>query len=479
MPPSPNPKIALHEPYFDRIPLEDSGIVVTANGTATTAGAAGAAAAGKDMFIQPSEPYPDTFPPSYPAFRRMSADTQTSSDSILDKSNIDNNTSLTSSGINSNPGTNNPSPTLHNANINANNSLTSKMAAVTAPSSIVLPPIHDLSRPLSPETSDGSSINRSPQWLSQPPQAPLHPHHGSPYAAHQLPQHHQQQHHHHHHQQQQQHHHHHGPQQSYHLPALDHHSQSHNRRPQLHINPPAELHRVSTPSYPTPTTASTLNGYNSSSSNSAGNNNYHPHAHHAPPPPHHPNAYAPYPQRRPEDHYRMVPPPPPAPLVTPATLAAAVGTQQRRRGKLPKPVTEFLKKWLLAHTDHPYPTEDEKKWLCSETGLSMSQVSNWMINVRILRFSSIFISLLPPLHPFGFFVGYYCGDLQIPNASFFRLVVVFSPQLQRQTPPPPLQQQQQLLHLQFRIQLSPPPPLQPPHLRTIADRLRFVARAPT
>lgn len=59
-------------------------------------------------------------------------------------------------------------------------------------------------------------------------------------------------------------------------------------------------------------------------------------------------------------------------------------TQQRRRGKLPKPVTEFLKKWLLAHTDHPYPTEDEKKWLCSETGLSMSQVSNWMINVRLL-----------------------------------------------------------------------------------------------
>jgi len=64
-------------------------------------------------------------------------------------------------------------------------------------------------------------------------------------------------------------------------------------------------------------------------------------------------------------------------------MPALAATQQRRRGKLPKPVTEFLKKWLLAHTDHPYPTEDEKKWLCSETGLSMSQVSNWMINVRV------------------------------------------------------------------------------------------------
>ncbi|KAI0351459.1 hypothetical protein OH77DRAFT_1411058 [Trametes cingulata] len=55
---------------------------------------------------------------------------------------------------------------------------------------------------------------------------------------------------------------------------------------------------------------------------------------------------------------------------------------QRKRGKLPKPVTDFLKDWLHRHSDHPYPSEEEKKQLCHATGLSMSQVSNWMINAR-------------------------------------------------------------------------------------------------
>lgn len=57
---------------------------------------------------------------------------------------------------------------------------------------------------------------------------------------------------------------------------------------------------------------------------------------------------------------------------------------QRKRGKLPKPVTDFLKDWLHRHSDHPYPSEEEKKQLCHATGLSMSQVSNWMINVCLL-----------------------------------------------------------------------------------------------
>ncbi|KAI0629871.1 hypothetical protein C8Q77DRAFT_1280553 [Trametes polyzona] len=67
---------------------------------------------------------------------------------------------------------------------------------------------------------------------------------------------------------------------------------------------------------------------------------------------------------------------------------------QRKRGKLPKPVTDFLKEWLHRHSDHPYPSEEEKKQLCHATGLSMSQVSNWMINVRI-------ISCPSTVHPSG------------------------------------------------------------------------------
>lgn len=73
------------------------------------------------------------------------------------------------------------------------------------------------------------------------------------------------------------------------------------------------------------------------------------------------------------------PAPQPSPLPPPQTIAN--GTPQRRRGKLPKPTTDFLKDWLHRHSDHPYPSEEEKKQLCHATGLSMSQVSNWMINV--------------------------------------------------------------------------------------------------
>ncbi|KAH9829657.1 uncharacterized protein C8Q71DRAFT_396402 [Rhodofomes roseus] len=65
-----------------------------------------------------------------------------------------------------------------------------------------------------------------------------------------------------------------------------------------------------------------------------------------------------------------------------ASAASLVERPPRKRGKLPKPVTDFLKDWLHRHSDHPYPSEEEKKQLCNATGLSMSQVSNWMINAR-------------------------------------------------------------------------------------------------
>ena len=61
--------------------------------------------------------------------------------------------------------------------------------------------------------------------------------------------------------------------------------------------------------------------------------------------------------------------------------SASFGRPQKKRGKLPKPVVDFLKDWLHRHSDHPYPSEDEKKQLCAATGLSMSQVTNWMVNV--------------------------------------------------------------------------------------------------
>lgn len=52
---------------------------------------------------------------------------------------------------------------------------------------------------------------------------------------------------------------------------------------------------------------------------------------------------------------------------------ARLGTK-RRRGNLPKHVTDTLRSWLTNHVAHPYPTEEEKQQLCQITGLNMNQV---------------------------------------------------------------------------------------------------------
>ncbi|KAJ8583892.1 kinase-like protein [Rhizopogon salebrosus TDB-379] len=70
----------------------------------------------------------------------------------------------------------------------------------------------------------------------------------------------------------------------------------------------------------------------------------------------------------------------PAPA-TPSSPAPS-STLALKRGKLPKETADYLKAWLHRHSDHPYPSEEEKKQLCHATGLTMSQVSNWMMNAR-------------------------------------------------------------------------------------------------
>ena len=51
------------------------------------------------------------------------------------------------------------------------------------------------------------------------------------------------------------------------------------------------------------------------------------------------------------------------------------GKQKKRRGNLPKAVTDILRAWFTDHIGHPYPSEDEKHMLMDRTGLTMSQVS--------------------------------------------------------------------------------------------------------
>lgn len=48
---------------------------------------------------------------------------------------------------------------------------------------------------------------------------------------------------------------------------------------------------------------------------------------------------------------------------------------KRRRGNLPKPVTDILRAWFHEHLDHPYPSEEDKQMFMTRTGLSISQVA--------------------------------------------------------------------------------------------------------
>lgn len=49
---------------------------------------------------------------------------------------------------------------------------------------------------------------------------------------------------------------------------------------------------------------------------------------------------------------------------------------KRRRGNLPKEVTDILRAWFHDHLDHPYPTEEDKQMFIARTGLSISQVKH-------------------------------------------------------------------------------------------------------
>lgn len=45
-----------------------------------------------------------------------------------------------------------------------------------------------------------------------------------------------------------------------------------------------------------------------------------------------------------------------------------------KRGVLPRKATAVLRSWLFQHLVHPYPTEDEKKQLATQTKLTLLQV---------------------------------------------------------------------------------------------------------
>lgn len=65
------------------------------------------------------------------------------------------------------------------------------------------------------------------------------------------------------------------------------------------------------------------------------------------------------------------------------TYGEADMKNKRRRGNLPKPVTDILRAWFMEHLDHPYPSEEDKQTFMQRTGLSISQVSQNLPVVQI------------------------------------------------------------------------------------------------
>ncbi|KAL1763404.1 homeobox protein Meis3 isoform X2, partial [Sigmodon hispidus] len=56
--------------------------------------------------------------------------------------------------------------------------------------------------------------------------------------------------------------------------------------------------------------------------------------------------------------------------------------QNKKRGIFPKVATNIMRAWLFQHLSHPYPSEEQKKQLAQDTGLTILQVNNWFINAR-------------------------------------------------------------------------------------------------
>ncbi|GBN49602.1 Homeobox protein homothorax, partial [Araneus ventricosus] len=50
--------------------------------------------------------------------------------------------------------------------------------------------------------------------------------------------------------------------------------------------------------------------------------------------------------------------------------------RQKKRGIFPKVATNIMRAWLFQHLTHPYPSEDQKKQLAQDTGLTILQVNN-------------------------------------------------------------------------------------------------------
>ena len=68
-----------------------------------------------------------------------------------------------------------------------------------------------------------------------------------------------------------------------------------------------------------------------------------------------------------------------------ARLDDAPGSSKRNGIRFPRHAVKVLRDWLDAHSENPYPTEEEKADLVERTELKPSQIANWLANARRRR----------------------------------------------------------------------------------------------
>jgi len=62
---------------------------------------------------------------------------------------------------------------------------------------------------------------------------------------------------------------------------------------------------------------------------------------------------------------------------------ASAAPSKRKRTSFPRATTAKLKRWLCENILNPYPKEEDKRALCKQCDLTISQLQTWFINARI------------------------------------------------------------------------------------------------
>lgn len=67
------------------------------------------------------------------------------------------------------------------------------------------------------------------------------------------------------------------------------------------------------------------------------------------------------------------------------SLDDAPGSSKRNGIRFPRHAVKILRDWLDAHSENPYPSEDQKAELEKKTELKPAQIANWLANARRRR----------------------------------------------------------------------------------------------